>query len=258
MFAFFYNVFLQNTVNYTFVAIKRFQNIIFLQCFQFPHFPKSLKTPLFTLFNFSMFQCRWPTPTHIQKILRKHCFFTMFSVENTVIYFFGIKSVQNTGFCSVFNAVASKSPSIPLSPQTFENTAIYIVFFNFSMLTYIHKILQKKHCFLQCFCNVFRQKHRNLLFQYRSKTLVVAVFSMLWHPKFKISLFTVFFSFLSVLPLPEAYENDPKFRFNTLLSSDTQTSSTWFWSRCETVNGPPLAKADIATAKLTNVIEHLV
>ena len=40
--------------------------------------------------------------------------FTMFSVENTVIYtFFGIKSVQNTGFCSVFNAQASKEPSIP-------------------------------------------------------------------------------------------------------------------------------------------------
>ena len=30
------------------------------------------------------------------------------------------------------------------------------------------------------------------------------------------------------------------------------------WSRCETVFGPPPAKADIATAILTNVIEHLV
>ena len=52
--------------------------------------------------------------------------YTMFSVKNTVIYtFFGIKSIQNTGFCSVFNDLASKSPSIPLSPQTLENTAIY-------------------------------------------------------------------------------------------------------------------------------------
>ena len=73
----------------------------------------------------------------------------------------------------------------------------------------------------------------------------------------------MFFSFLAVFPLPESYQNDPKFRFNTLLRSDTQKSSknventTVFWSRCETVFGPP-AKADIATAILTNVIEHLV
>ena len=73
-----------------------------------------------------------------------------------------------------------------------------------------------------------------------------------------------FFSFLAVFPLPESYQNDPKFHFNTLLRSDTQKSSknventTVFWSRCETVFGPPPAKADIATAILTNVIEHLV
>ena len=80
----------------------------------------------------------------------------------------------------------------------------------------------------------------------------------------KILLCTMFFSFLAVFPLPESYQNDPKFHFNTLLRSDTQKSSknventTVFWSRCETVFGPPPAKADIATAILTNVIEHLV
>ena len=79
-----------------------------------------------------------------------------------------------------------------------------------------------------------------------------------------ILLCTMFFSFLAVFPLPESYQNDPKFHFNTLLRSDTQKSSknventTVFWSRCETVFGPPPAKADIATAILTNVIEHLV
>ena len=74
-----------------------------------------------------------------------------------------------------------------------------------------------------------------------------------------------FFSFLAVFPLPESYQNDPKFHFNTLLRSDTQKSSkkventTRGWSRCEIVFGPPPpAKADIATAILTNVIEHLV
>ena len=38
----------------------------FLQCFQFPCFPKPLKTPLFTLFS-SIFRCansRWPTQTY--------------------------------------------------------------------------------------------------------------------------------------------------------------------------------------------------
>ena len=127
----------------------------------------------------------------------------MFPVKHTVIYtFFAITSVQNTCFCSVFNALASKNPA--------------------------------KSCYVQCF-----------------------------------------FSFLAVFPLPESYQNDPKFHFNTLLRSDTQKSSknventTDFWSGCETVFGvwsrcetvfgpPPPAKADIATAILTNVIEHLV
>ena len=116
----------------------------------------------------------------------------MFPVKQTVIYtFFAITSVQNTCFCSVFNALASKNPA--------------------------------KSCYVQCF-----------------------------------------FSFLAVFPLPESYQNDPKFHFNTLLRSDTQKSSknventTVFWSRCETVFAPPPAKADIATAILTNVIEHLV
>ena len=87
--------------------------------------------------------------------------FLHFSVKNTVIYtFFGLKSVQNTGFCSVFNALASKNNS--------------------------------KYRYLQCF-----------------------------------------FLFLSVFPLPEADQNDPKFRFNGLLSSDTQKSSK---KRADTTN----------------------
>ena len=60
---------------------------------------------------------------------------------------------------------------------------------------------------------------------------------MLWHPKTllqkpcKIAMYNVF--------LPESYQNDPKFHFNTLLRSDTQKSSknventTVFWSRCD-------------------------
>ena len=126
--------------------------------FPIPLSPQSLEnTAIYTVFfNFSMFQCCWPTQTYIHKILQKHCFFysvfTMFSVKNTVINtFFDIKSVQNIGFCSVFNALASKNLS--------------------------------KYHYLQCFF------------------------------------------ILSVLPLREAYQDDPKFHFNTLLSSDTQKSS---------------------------------
>ena len=64
--------------------------------------------------------------------------------------------------------------------------------------------------------------------------------------------------------------NDPKFRFHTLFSSDAQKPSkkhgntTRIWTRCQNCGlgakpflSPP-AKADIATAILTNVIEHVV
>ena len=140
--------------------------------FPIPLSPKPLKTPLFTLCS-SIFPC-WPTQLkHIyNKSFKNIVFFsvfTMFSIENTVIYtFFGIKSVQNTSFCSVFKALASKNVQFRDLPQTLENTAIYTVFFNFSMCqcrwptqTYIQKIIQK-HCFFQCSYTFFHQKHLNL------------------------------------------------------------------------------------------------
>ena len=76
-----------------------------------------LKTPLFTLFS-SIFPCANAAGQlkHIYKksfknIVFVQCFY-MFSVKNAVIYtFFGLESVQNTGFCSVFNALASKNHS---------------------------------------------------------------------------------------------------------------------------------------------------
>ena len=130
----------------------------------------------------------------------------MFPVKHTVIYtFFAIMSVQNTCFCSVFNALAStKNPG--------------------------GKIL---------LCTMF------------------------------------FFSFLAVFPLPESYQNDPKFHFNTLSCAQTPKNPRKM-SKTPPYSGlgakpflgsglgakpflpPPPAKADIATAILTNVIEHLV
>ena len=121
----FYNVFRRKHRNLRGFRHKVGPKQWFLQCFQgsgikkssMPWSPQTLEnTAIYTVFfNFSMCQCRWPTQTYIQKIVQKHCFlqcFYMFSVKNAVIYtFFGLKSVQNTGFCSVFNALASKNHS---------------------------------------------------------------------------------------------------------------------------------------------------
>ena len=141
---------------------KSFQNIVFDSVF--PMFPVKQTV------NYTFFAIKAVNPS---KTLLLTVFFVMFPVKHTVIYtFFAITSVQNTCFCSVFNALASKKPC-------------------------------------------------------------------------KILLCTMFFSFLAVFPLPESYQNDPKFHFNTLLRSDTQKSSknventTVFWSRCETVFAPP-------------------
>ena len=103
------------------VTIKAFQNIFFYNvsiCFPFPCLPKPLKTPLFTLFS-SIFPGAGQLKHMYKKSFKNIVFtvsiyrvFKMFSVKNTVIFtFFGIKSVQNTGFCSVFNALASKNLS---------------------------------------------------------------------------------------------------------------------------------------------------
>ena len=113
-----------------------------------PLSPQPLKIPLFTVFS-SIFPCSnaGSQLQHIYiyiEILPKHCFwqcffnvssqtdgnlhvfchkgsksfqniafdsvFVMFPVKHTVIYtFFAITSVQNTCFCSVFNALASKN-----------------------------------------------------------------------------------------------------------------------------------------------------
>ena len=119
------------------------------------------------------------------------------------------------------------------------------------------------------FCNVSSQAYGNLhVFCYNvsPKHLFLQCFQCSGIQKpCKILLCTMFFIFgrFSIAgKLPKWPKNSI---FNTLLRSDTQKSSknventTVFWSRCETVFGPPSpAKADIATAILTNVIEHLV
>ena len=115
----------ENSVIYAVFGIKSVQNSGFCSVFkalaskkvQCRDLPKPLKTPLFTLFS-SIFPCANAAGQlkHIYKksfknIVFFQCFYIFF-VKNTVIYtFFGLKSVQNTGFCSVFNALASKNHS---------------------------------------------------------------------------------------------------------------------------------------------------
>ena len=115
----------EKTVIYAVFGLKSVQNTGFCRVFnalasksvQFRDLPKPLKTPLFTLFS-SIFPCANAAGQlkHIYKKSFKNIVFFqwvyIFSVKNAVIYtFFGLKSVQNTGFCSVFNALASKNHS---------------------------------------------------------------------------------------------------------------------------------------------------
>ena len=115
----------ENTVIYAVFGIKSVQNNGFCSVFkalaskqvQCRDLPKPLKKPLFTLFS-SIFPCANAAGQlkHIYKKSFKNIVFfsvfTFFSVKNAVIYtFFGLKSVQHTGFCSVFNALASKNHS---------------------------------------------------------------------------------------------------------------------------------------------------
>ena len=59
-------------------------------------------------------------------------------------------------------------------------------------------------------------------------------------------------SFLSVFPLPKTSQNDPKLHLHTFLTSNTQKSSKKHENTNRIRLAPP-AKADIATAILTNV-----
>ena len=80
----------------------------------------------------------------------------------------------------------------------------------------------------------------------------------------------MFFSFLAVFPLPESYQNDPKFHSCAQTPKNPRKMSktppySGLGAKPFLGSGlgakpflAPPAKADIATAILTNVIEHLV
>ena len=130
----------------------------------------------------------------------------MFPVKHTVIYtFFAITSVQNTCFCSVFNALASKNPA--------------------------------KSCYVQCFFHFWP------FFHCRKATKI--------HEKWP----KIPFQYPLALRHPKILEKCRK-HHRILVSVRNR-----FWGLVSVRNRfwpPPPAKADIATAILTNVIEHLV
>ena len=88
---------------------KSFQNIVFDSVF--PMFPVK-QTVIYTFFAIKA--------VNPSKTLAFDSVFVMFPVKHTVIYtFFAITSVQNTCFCSVFNALASKNPAKSCYVQCF-------------------------------------------------------------------------------------------------------------------------------------------
>ena len=129
----------------------------------------------------------------------------MFSVETTVIYpFFGIKSVQNSRFCSVFKALASKKnlqfPDLPKPLKTPLFTLFSSIFPCANAAGQFKHIYKNpsKTLFFSVFLHFFRQKHRNL-HVVRHKVgskhcFFLQCFQCFGIQKpFKISLFTVFF-----------------------------------------------------------------
>ena len=93
----------------------------------------------------------WPTQTYIQTLFFS-VFFTMCSVENTVIYtVFGIKSVQNSGFCSVFKALASKKVQCRDLPKPLK-TPLFTLFS--SIFPCANAAGQLKHIYKKSFKNI--------------------------------------------------------------------------------------------------------
>ena len=176
-----------------------------------PLSPQPLKIPLFTVFS-SIFPCA-NTGSQLQHIYKK-------SFQNIVFdSVFPMFPVKQTVIYTFF-AIKAVNPS--------KNIAFDSVFVMFPV----------KHTVIYTFFAITGQ----------SKTLVFAVFSMLWHPKTlqNLAMYNVFFfifgRFSIAGKLPKWPQNSIS---NTLLRSDTPKSSknventTVFWSRCETVFGTP-------------------
>ena len=169
------------------------------QCFQFPYLPNRWKYRYLQCF-LQFFHVPMPVANSNINIYKKSfqnivfdSVFVMFPVKHTVIYtFFAITSVQNTCFCSVFNALASKNPTT-------------------------------KSCYVQCFFHFWP------FFHCRKATKMTQ----------------------NSISIPSCAQTPKNPRKMSKTPPNSRLGAKPFLA-------PPPAKADIATAILTNVIEHLV
>ena len=202
----------------------------------------------------------WPTQTYIQKIRQTHCFFqcfyNVFRRKHRNLRGFRHKVGPKQWFLQCFQGSGIKKVKCRDLPKPLK-TPLFTLFSSIfpcanaaGQLKHIYKNRSKTLFFSSVF-TFFSIKNAVIYtffgLKVGPKHWFFAVFSMLWHPKTiqNIAIYSVF-SFLSVFPLPEADQNDPKFRFNTLLSSDTQKS----WKNTQT---PPIrglgAKSRLAPPK---------
>ena len=191
-----------------------------------PLSPQPLKIPLFTVFS-SIFPCSNAGSQLQHKILPKHCFWQCFSNVSSqtdgnlhVFCHKGSKSFQNIAFDSVFVMFPVK------------HTVIYTFF----AITSVQNI---------CFCSVFNA----LASKNPAKSCYVQCFFHFW-PFFHCRKATKMTQ--NSISIPSCAQT-PK---NPRKMSKTPPYSGL---GAKPVLAPPSpAKADIATAILTNVIEHLV
>ena len=170
----------------------------------------------------------WPTQTYIQKISQKHClfqcFYNVFRRKHRNLRGFRHKVGPKQWFLQCFQGSGIKKSSMPWSWKH-SYLHCFLQFFPVPMPLANSNIYTKnpsKTLFFSVFLHFFRQKRRNLhVFRLKvgPKHWFLQCFQCSGIQKpFKISLFIdSVFSFLSVFPLPEADQNDPKFRFNGLL-----------------------------------------
>ena len=202
----------------------------------------------------------------------------MCSVENIVIYaVFGIKSVQNSGFRSVFKALALKKNQCRDLPKPLKTPLFTLFSSNFpcanaaGQLKHIYKKSFKNIVFFSSVFTFFPSKRRNLhVFRLKvgPKQWFLQCFQCSGIQKpFKISLFTVFFHFCPFFPCrkPTRMTQNSvsirplKLRHPKIVEKTAQTPPyTEVSVRNRFLSPSPPAKADIATAILTNVIKHLV
>ena len=142
-----------------------------------PLSPQPLKIPLFTVFS-SIFPCS-NAGSQLQHIYKK-------SFQNIVFdSVFPMFPVKTDGNLHVFCHIGSKS---------FQNIAFDSVFVMFPV----------KHTVIYTFFAITSVQN----------TCVCSVFNALASKNPAKSCYVqCFFSFLAVFPLPESYQNDPKFRF---------------------------------------------